>query len=316
MHVDRVRQMRVARCRSARRLGAAALLAIACCPVIWQGGCASGSGVLGRPATVFAPVEEVSLGGAFTDLDATFVVRVASTGRTRAHRPERAATRMVPASTFKIPISIAALETGVADGPEFAIAWDATRYPLSDEAPESWRQDLTLRSAFANSSEWFYRELVRRIGTDRMSGWTVRLGFGAFESSDGIPAGDTGRFWLDGRLRISAIEQVDFIERFVRGELPIADATALTMRSIMLIDEIRHDDGSTTRLFGKTGTSAPDGGTPLGWLVGFVEHDDETLFFALNISHERLLEDFGRARRAAIVMEALDALELVPREAK
>jgi beta-lactamase class D len=312
MHVDRVRQVRLARCRSARRLGAAALLALACCPAMWQGGCASEAGVLGRPAAVVAPVEEVRLGGAFADLDATFVVRVASTGRTLAHRPERAATRMVPASTFKIPISIAALENGVADGAEFAIAWDAKKYPLSDEAPESWRQDLTLRSAFANSSEWFYRELVRRIGTDRMSEWTVRLGFGAFENGSGVPAGDTGRFWLDGRLRISAIEQVDFIERFVRDELPIADATTRTMRSIMLLDEVRNDDGSTTRLFGKTGTSAPDGGTPLGWLVGFVEHRGETLFFALNISHERLLEDFGRARRAELVMEAIVQLKLVP----
>jgi beta-lactamase class D len=278
---------------------------------MWQGGCASEAGVLGRPAAVVAPVEEVRLGGAFADLDATCVVRVASTGRTLAHRPERAATRMVPASTFKIPISIAALENGVADGAEFAIAWDAKKYPLSDEAPESWRQDLTLRSAFANSSEWFYRELVRRIGTDRMSEWTVRLGFGAFENGSGVPAGDTGRFWLDGRLRISAIEQVDFIERFVRDELPISAATTSTMRTIMLLDE-----SGSTRFFGKTGTSARDGETPLGWLVGFVEHNDETLFFALNISHERLLDDFGRARRAAIVTDALDALELVPREAK
>jgi beta-lactamase class D len=102
----------------------------------------------------------------------------------------------------------------------------------------------------------------------------------------------------------------------VSDQLPIADATARTMRSIMLLDEVRNDDGSTTRLFGKTGTSAPDGGTPLGWLVGFVEHNGETLFYALNISHERLLEDFGRARRAEMAMEALDQLELVRRKAK
>ena len=302
MRSNRSRQVTLARCRSARWAGAVALLALASCPAVWQVGCAANSTTRSASASMNRTPERVDLVRSLGTLDATFVVRSIATGRTLVHRPERAATSFVPASTFKIPISIAALETGVANGPDFTIAWDPERYPLSDDAPESWKQDLTLRTGFAASSEWFYGELVRRIGVDRMAAWTERLGFG-----EGTDLSAPGRFWLDGRLVISALGQIDFLERFVRGELPISAATTRTMRTIMLLEE-----SGSTRFFGKTGTSAPDGATPLGWLVGFVEHDGETYVYALNINHERLLEDYGRARRGELVRAALDELGLVP----
>lgn len=51
----------------------------------------------------------------------TFILLDDKTGALVRHDPLRAATRFPPASTFKIPNSLIALETGVADGPDFAL---------------------------------------------------------------------------------------------------------------------------------------------------------------------------------------------------
>lgn len=244
--------------------------------------------------------EVVDLGSYFAGSEGTFVVLEPRRALRRVYNPERASRPFLPASTFKIPSSLIALETGVADGPEFALPFDPKANPPASWWPRSWRQDQVLRTAFQNSVYWYYQELARRIGAERMREYLRRFQYGNEDLSGGID-----RFWLHGDLRISADGQVQFLRRFYSGELGISARTAEIVREIMVLRET-----DTCRLSGKTGTAEVTPTRELGWLVGFVECRDDVDFYALNMEGERVWEDWPPQKRTDLVVRLLETLGL------
>jgi len=120
---------------------------------------------------------------------------------------------MLPASTFKIPNSVIALETGVVGDPDKDIfRWDGVVRSI-----EAWNRDHTLRSAIAASAVPVYQEIARRIGADRMQKFVDLFGYGNRDIGGGID-----QFWLTGNLRISPVQQIDFVDRLRRGTLPVS----------------------------------------------------------------------------------------------
>ena len=70
----------------------------------------------------------------------------------------RTKAAILPASTFKIPNSIIALETGVvADPDKDVFKWDGVTREIKE-----WNSDHTLRSAIAVSAVPVYQEIARR----------------------------------------------------------------------------------------------------------------------------------------------------------
>jgi beta-lactamase class D len=205
----------------------------------------------------------------------TFTMLNDQTGNFVRYDPKRAATRYLPASTFKIPNSLIALETKVATGPDFLIKWDPTRNPQQSWWPPIWARDHTMRTALPNSVVWYYQELARRVGQGRMQSFVNRFGYGNRDVSGGID-----QFWLTGGLRISADEQVDFLRRFYKGQLGISNTTTQTVKDLLVLEQTPQ-----YRLSGKSAwaglgeASAPQ----LGWLVGYLERDGNVYFFAMNI---------------------------------
>src|SRR5262245_45759400 len=57
-----------------------------------------------------------------------------------------------PASTFKIPHSLIALETGVVASPRDVVKWDGARQPFP-----AWERDHSLDSAVKSSVVWYFR---------------------------------------------------------------------------------------------------------------------------------------------------------------
>src|SRR5690606_12897106 len=100
------------------------------------------------------------------------------TGITLRHDPERAAERLLPASTFKIPNGIVALETGVIPDPEFVIPFDSSRVRRDGFWAASWSRDHDFTSAFQNSVYWYFQEVARRIGAERMAAHLERFRYG------------------------------------------------------------------------------------------------------------------------------------------
>jgi len=269
--------------RSIHALGKATLLAAACA---------------GVPACSAAP--QPDLAPLFGDVRGTFVLLDLRTGERVVHDAELARTRFLPASTFKIPNTLIALETGVASGADFFLAWDSVAAPRQEWWPSSWAKDNTLRTALPASVVWFYQELARRIGAERMQEHLERFGYGNRDISGGID-----EFWLTGGLRISAEEQVDFLRRFLLGELGVSEPVARLVRELLVLEET-----AAYRLSGKTGWAGLGiGDAPeIGWLVGWLERGEDVYVYALNIDIEKPADAAARMRITKAILEELGLL--------
>ena len=249
-----------------------------------------------------ACIEEVDLSRHFAGMDGTFVLYDAHAGTARVHDRSRARERLLPASTFKIPNSVIAIEEGIASGPEFELAWDSIAAPPQDFWPVSWRRDQTMRSALRNSVVWYYQELARRIGEEPMQRWLDRFDYGNRDIGASID-----RFWLRGPLSISAFEQVAFLDRFQKNNLGVSDRTTQIVKDMLVLEE-----GEGFVLSGKTGTAEVTPTRELGWLVGYLEVDDGVYVYALNVEGERVWEDWPPQRRAELVKTLLRELGAIP----
>ena len=189
-------------------------------------------------------------------------------GRRWVVAPATLDVRRSPFSTFKIPNLLIALDTGVAESLDHRIEWDPAHRPAGDHWPGDWAQPQTLNSAFRRSAVWYFRDLALAIG-----GPTYRQALAAFGYGNAAAPDGSDLFWLDGTLRISLREQVGFLARLVRGELPIEESSVDALREAARLDE---REGRV--LFGKTGAGPVDtedfDGPFRGWLVGWVERPD------------------------------------------
>ena len=197
------------------------------------------------------------------------IVEIASAEMWTSNAAE-CATRLPPASTFKIPHALVALEIG-AIAADTIEKWDGTQYA---DQPK-WNRDQTVTTALRPSVLWFFQRIAPRVGAARMHEWLERLGYG-----NASTAGDVTMYWLNGTLRISAAEQASFLGRLYRGRLPFAPAgvrlvrdaleqpfgTAENAGGIMQLEGPR-PPGVTWRP--KTGRTTVDR-RPVNWLVGDV----------------------------------------------
>jgi beta-lactamase class D len=225
--------------------------------------------------------------GTFVVLDpATHTLIVAEPPPAPGHA-SMAETRFVPASTFKIPSSIIALETGVAEGPEFALAWDGVAREV-----EAWNRDHVLRSAYASSVVWFYQALARRIGPERMQSWVDRFDYG----NRSLAGAAIDEFWLRGPLAISPREQVEFLQRLHAGALPISERTRTIMLDDIMIHE-RREGGTIVRA--KTGWASSETRN-IGWFVGSVERPEQgiVMFACLIVAGPEAPAEFAEQRRS------------------
>jgi beta-lactamase class D len=245
---------------------------------------------------------QVDLSAFFTGVgqeDATFVVLKASSSEILRYNPRRAKQRFIPASTFKLANSLIALETHAASGPDHLIRWDGMIPPGADFWASSWSKDHTLRSAMQNSVFWYYQTLARQIGADRMQRYLDQFDYGNRNMRGGLD-----RFWLHGELRISPDEQVWFLKRMYDGNLGLSERSTRIVKDILVLDST-----SAYRLSGKTGTASLTQTRELAWLVGYVERQSDTWFFALNVEGEEVWERWGNpTARLALVRQLLDAV--------
>ena len=245
-----------------------------------------------------ATVQIVDLDQFFEGMEGCFVLQSKQHATRWIYNEKRAAQRFLPASTYKIPHTLIALEIGIADGPNFALPWDSERNPPREYWPRSWRKDQTLKSALQNSVVWFYQELARRIGEPRMQNYLDRFDYGNRTLTGGID-----RFWLDGDLRISPLEQIYFLQRFHGEQLGVSPRSTALVKEMLLLEE-----RPGLVLSGKTGTARVTPTREMGWQVGTIETTDDLLFYALNMEGERVWEDWPPHKRKALVLQLFDAV--------
>jgi len=221
----------------------------------------------------------------FGDYDGTFVIYDVHRDVMQVYNPQRANERFSPFSTFKVPHTAIALETGRADSADFTIPYDEARYPFEGGlerfyTPSQWGADHTLRSAVQLSIVWYFREMAGLIGQEDMQTYVSQFDYGNENVSGWL--GDTpisrgNPFWLGGGLEISAIEQVLFLAALYQGELSLSDTTTETVLDIITLYETED-----YRFYGKTGTRASD--LALAWFIGIIEQGEDVYVFAFNVA--------------------------------
>lgn len=201
----------------------------------------------------------------------------------------RAKQRFTPASTFKIANSLLGLDTAAVKSVD-----EVLPYGGEPQRFKTWERDMNLRDAIKASNVPIYQELARRIGLERMRAGVKKLGYGNMEIGDVVD-----RFWLDGPLAISAVEQTEFLGRMVEGKLPLSAEVVGAVKEITLLEKT-----GSYALHGKTGWVF-DTKQQIGWWVGWVERDGKFYPFALNID---MAGDEDAGKRIPIGRDCLKAL--------
>lgn len=230
----------------------------------------------------------------------TFVLYDSNNKKFTRYNPERAKKQFIPASTFKIANTLIGLETGVLPDENYVFKWNGESRFLKD-----WEKDLNVRDAFQASCVPCYQELARNIGEARMFQWVKKLNYGNKDISGGID-----QFWLTGNLRISADQEVKFLRKLYKNDLPVSKSNQEKVKKIMLRAE-----NSRYKIYGKTGWQFEDNEKTgkrhsIGWFVGFLEQNENVYFFALNVETDDTQENFVSSR-VAITENILKELKLL-----
>lgn len=217
---------------------------------------------------ILKQVDEKEIASHFDDFRAigTIVISSEKTGETLIYNEARAKTGFLPASTYKIFNSMVALETKVITVDD-AIKWDGVVRSVP-----AWNQDQRMREAFQRSTVWYYQNLARRIGYQRMKSSVVREKYGNQNIEGGID-----QFWLTGSLRISALEQIELLRNLKQRRLGFSTSVMNQVVDLLTLEKC-----SNYVLKGKTGW-VPTQAKQLGWLVGWVELGSDTYFYAMNL---------------------------------
>lgn len=251
-------------------------------------------------------------------LEATFVLYQPDRNRHVVCDPERARRAFLPASTFKIANALIGLETGAVRDEHEVMEWDGLKRGVP-----AWNQDTDLAGGMRNSTVWFYQAMARRIGAVRMREWVHRVGYGN---------GDIGmddaidHFWLDGALRITAFEEVDFIDRLRRQALPLSARSQQTVIRILERDRgdgwvLRAKSGAAVPIDARTGdvvqgpaNAGLNGAEPVGWFVGWVDRGGQgDAVFAFNL---KMRGNADLPLREQLARELLVANAVLPGSAK
>lgn len=199
----------------------------------------------------------------------TFVLFEPARDRVQVVDEARARRGFLPASTFKIANALVGLETGAIADEREVFRWDGRACPVA-----AWEADHTLGSGMRDSVVWMFQEVARRAGKARMREWLERLDYGNRNMAGGID-----QFWLQGGMRVSALEQVAFLHRLAEGRLPATQRAQRLVRDAMVVEKTR-----AYTLFAKTGTG-PRGPLAVHWWVGWVERRGRPeAIFALNLA--------------------------------
>ena len=207
--------------------------------------------------------------------------------------------RIPPNSSFKIPLSLMGFDSGILIGetaPEWSYKEGYTAFlPI-------WKMPMTPQLWMRHSCVWFSQVLTTMMGMQQFQAYADLFNYGNKDLSGGLTEA-----WLMSSLKISPREQVFFLEKILLGTLPVSEHANAMTKKITFLSEI-----NGWKLHGKTGSGRrihPDGTIDQelgsGWFIGWLENEDRTLAFALNLRDEVKTEGFVGIRAKARALELL-----------
>ncbi|MDI3285232.1 penicillin-binding transpeptidase domain-containing protein [Polyangium sp. 15x6] len=268
-----------------RPLAAAAGL-LAAPLLLLAAGCTHGAATVPDPSVPRTPKAAASR---FSGLVGCFTMVELGTGETVEYGGDECDVRTSPASTFKIPNALIAVDTGVVQDETTVFRWDG-----KERWRATWNRDHSLATAMWHSTVWYFQRIAEQVGEPR-----YRAYLSAFRYGNADPSGDVTMFWLNDTLKISPREERRFLAALYENKLPVSPrATTVVKKTLELRgDAVEHvrdrhpfiDQIPATVVFsGKTGSALPGDGPPgplgaIGWFVGALEKEGRTWVFACRI---------------------------------
>ncbi|MDR3478865.1 MAG: penicillin-binding transpeptidase domain-containing protein [Gammaproteobacteria bacterium] len=195
----------------------------------------------------------------------------------------RCSQQIAPDSTFKVPLSLMAFNQGLINQ-NTVFKWDGEKRELPD-----WNQDQTPKSWLKYSVLWVSQQLTPALGYARIKHYLAGFDYGN-QDFTGDPGKNNGLIyaWLGSSLKISAVEQLHFIQAMLNHELPVSDVAIASTKENMYLGKL--DNGAD--YYGKTGSGRHGRNERLtnpsrlrdGWFVGFVEQGKEQYIFVSNLT--------------------------------
>jgi len=208
---------------------------------------------------------------------------------------KRAAQRLSPFSTFKITNSLIGLELGLIKNIKHPLSYNKISYPPQAWWPPVWKlPQYNLSSAFKYSMVPIYRQLASDIGEVNMQNYVGLFAYGNQDISSQLD-----NFWLNGSLKISALEQVHFLQDVYHNRFNLKAESLTALKAVMLVEE-----KGDTKIYAKTGAGKVADGSMLGWYVGFVENSQGIHFFAFNVNRDTYAQ--MKASRVKMAMAHLN----------
>jgi beta-lactamase class D len=197
--------------------------------------------------------------------------------------------RNSPASTFKVPLSVMGYDAGI------FTAEDSPAWPYKPEYKtwnEAWKKTTTPRSWLKDSVLWFSLVLTGHLGEERFKRYVDAFDYGNRDvSGDKGKSNGLTRSWLSASsLQISPVEQIGFLQKLLKRELPVSQKAQDMTLAIMPAFPL--SDGWTA--YSKTGSGFQptrnggfDRNRQFGWFVGWAQKGERKILFARLIHDER-----------------------------
>jgi beta-lactamase class D len=205
---------------------------------------------------------------------------LASEGGQVVKKEGECSQRYSPCSTFKIAISLMGYNERILKDtitPKWPFKSGYVAWRKSWKAPHNpttWNQHSCL---------WYSQQITMKVGREKFKEYLKKFQYG---NQDG--EGDKGkhngltRAWLSNSLKISPIEQVEFLEKLTQDKLPVSSDAHHYTRQILFL-ETWHG----WKMYGRTGRGyiqKEDGSLDkkwqIEWFVGWLEKNNRIIVFA------------------------------------
>jgi beta-lactamase class D len=179
--------------------------------------------------------------------------------------------RASPCCSFNFALSLMGYDANILENEDLPTLPYLTSYQVQIE---KWKAPHTPSLWIKNSCVWFSKELFLKLGKKRFENYLNLFNYGNKDTSCEI-------CWLSSSLKISPIEQVEFLEKFLREELPVSFHAIEMTKKIFFVEKLSNG----WELFGKTGSGFQNDDQQMGWFVGWAQKEENVFVFAFFLSN-------------------------------
>lgn len=207
--------------------------------------------------------------------------------------------RHSPCSTFKIPLSLMGFNEGI------LVDETHPEWPFKPEYSakrEIWKQPHHPTTWMKNSCIWYSQVMTTKMGLETFKSYVSLFKYGNQDIT-----GDVGKnnglthSWLSSSLKISGEEQIAFLQKLLRGVLPVSAKAHELTRKILFIEELPKG----WKLYGKTGR-----GPQRSWFIGWLEKGDRKIVFTQYIegtSTTKRANEIAKEKLLVLISQDSDA---------